>query len=160
MVPIVLSSLRGNYHLAFQCVHVLAVYCSGRERCSFNPNSLGIFTRNLPESFKILHCAVSKWHIFSTYTKLRHQAPCKDMVTALQQPESSKIIEKHVEDFEGFGMVRVNELRVPLDDKHHTLFETSDMQVLVRTRRQSSQRYLFLSLERCFLGLGNRTLPA
>ena len=31
-----------------------------------NPNPLGIFTRNLPESFKILNCAVSKWHILST----------------------------------------------------------------------------------------------
>ena len=50
---------------------------------NFNSNPLGIFTRNLPESFKILHCAVSKWHILSTLTKLRHQAPCKDMVTAL-----------------------------------------------------------------------------
>ena len=30
------------------------------------------------------------------------------MVTALYWPESSKIIQKHVEDFEGFGMVRVN----------------------------------------------------
>ena len=32
------------------------------------------------------------------------------MVTALYEPESSKIIQKHVEDFEGFGMVRVNVL--------------------------------------------------
>ena len=29
------------------------------------------------------------------------------MVTALYQPEPSEIIQKHVEDFEGFGMVRV-----------------------------------------------------
>ena len=29
------------------------------------------------------------------------------MVTALYKPETSKIIQKHVEDFEGFGMVRV-----------------------------------------------------
>ena len=30
------------------------------------------------------------------------------MVTALYWPESSQIIQKHVEDFEGFVMVRVN----------------------------------------------------
>ena len=29
------------------------------------------------------------------------------MVTALYKPESSKIIQKHVEDFEEFGIVRV-----------------------------------------------------
>ena len=34
------------------------------------------------------------------------------MVTALYLPESSKIIQKHVEDFEGFGMVRVNDCQV------------------------------------------------
>ena len=42
------------------------------------------------------------------------------MVTALYWPESSKIIQKHVEDFEGFGMLRVKARRLsvfPMDKK-------------------------------------------
>ena len=35
------------------------------------------------------------------------------MVTALYLPESSNIIQKHVEDFAGFGMVRVKERGKP-----------------------------------------------
>ena len=40
------------------------------------------------------------------------------MVTALYLPESSKIVQKHVEDFEGFGMVRVK-LQQTWDVKAH-----------------------------------------
>ena len=61
----------------------------------------GILTRNLPDSSKFLYSVVF-W-----CQKLAHQVPWQEMVTALNSPESSKIIQKYAGNFRGFGKVRV-----------------------------------------------------
>ena len=68
------------YMVDFTTVKFVQILIKCYSDC-LNPNHLGFLARNLPQSAKVQHCALSLWHIPWTQAKLGQQAPYKVAVT-------------------------------------------------------------------------------
>ena len=78
-----------------------------REFSPLTLTPLAILAKNLPETAKIQHHAVTLSPNCWTWLELGHPAPCKVSLSGLYSTESIKIQQTQLLEFEWFGEVRV-----------------------------------------------------